>query len=104
MKKKNNVHFRIFRVVDKSMFFPTKDKMRKPYYEQVFENTYGFSSIKDNSILNSIFSGFNLHNNPALTGQYKGASMSVGDIVTLNDKVSYVCRTVGWERLDNILK
>ena len=49
----------------------------------------------DREALNHVFYRFNL-NHPE---NFRGHSLSVGDIVTLEDSRSYVCLSVGWGRI-----
>lgn len=49
----------------------------------------------DQEALDHIFYRFNV-DHPEV---FRGPSLSVGDIVTLEDSRSYICLSVGWQRI-----
>ena len=73
-------------------------KFKKEDYHVVYRTTEDDETYKgqpDNHILEDLFSFFNSGNYPE---DYKGHSMSVGDIVQLNEKL-YVCASLGWKQI-----
>lgn len=70
-------------------------EMFKQWWHVVYEIPDYESKKKDMPVLNDLFEMFNI-NRP---DDFKGWSLSVSDIIQLNDKL-YFCDTFGWKELD----
>ena len=68
----------------------------KKEYKKVFERKEVVNCRSDYQILEDLFLEFNRGNYPE---EYQGHSMSVGDIVELENKV-FICASCGWGRVD----
>lgn len=71
----------------------------KEKYHKVFERTddpAGYFNQTDYDILEGLFEEFNCGDYPE---DYKGHSMSVGDVVEING-VAYICASFGFHRIE----
>lgn len=66
----------------------------KKYYTKKYEYEDTFTTNKEEVILDEVFTKFNL-NRP---NDFKGHSLSVSDVVSLDDKL-YFCDGFGWRLL-----
>lgn len=64
-------------------------------YEVIYENDVEVTTLSNEEFLESLFTLFNMHR----PEDYKGHSLSVSDIVEL-DNIKYYCDFLGWRRLD----
>ena len=85
----------------KPTFMVKKDqKFNKKDYKIVYRTTAtkfaGNPGIEHRVLLEMLFERFNRGNYPE---DYKGHSMSVGDIVVLDNFV-YVCKSLGWDEVE----
>lgn len=81
----------MFRVDDEQKVY------EKAHYHKVYEMDWNrYELPKDENILETLWSVFN---NPPYPESYKGHSMSVGDIVELDDRV-YICASIGWNKVE----
>ncbi len=87
--QENNPTFR----VDDSKKVYDKKKYHKVWEEDVLESLY-FG--KDKETLELLFERFNIQDKPE---DYTGHSMSVGDIVEIDNNV-YVCASFGWNKVE----
>lgn len=74
-----------------------KDKINLNDYEVVYEGEIE-AETNTTSTLEKLFEIFNI-NHPK---DFKGHSLSVSDIVELDDK-NYYCDAFGWVKLDNLV-
>ena len=84
----------------KPTFLVKKDQtFSKADYKKVFESTttamFGNPGIEHKICLEMLFERFNMGHYPT---DYKGHSLSVGDIVVL-DNFIYVCANFGWKKI-----
>ena len=71
------------------------DKVHPEYYEKIYEGEIKTDKISEFEILEEIFTLLNI-NHPE---DYKGHSLSVSDIVVINDHY-YYCDAYGWKEVD----
>lgn len=70
--------------------------MPKDMYEDIWSREFPFVQKEDDpTILGELFEQFNIGDH----GGTRCRSMSVGDIVVIDDR-RYVCKPIGWERSD----
>ena len=86
------------------LFMDYKDVIKKfsnlkntytKYYEKKYEYSEDYMDLTDREILGIIFEKFNLD----CPDDFIGRSLSVSDIVTLNDKL-YFCDSYGWKIIE----
>lgn len=68
----------------------------KSYYEKRYEYEDDFGNLNEHQILNELFYKFNM-NRPE---DFKGHSLSMSDIVILNDTNIYFCDEYGWQEVE----
>ena len=71
------------------------DYVHPEYYEKTYEGNIDTDKTDEFEILEEIFTLLNI-NHPE---DYKGHSLSVSDIVVLNDK-KYYCNSYGWDEIE----
>ena len=71
------------------------DYVHPEYYEKTYEGNIETNKTDEIKILEEIFTLLNI-NHPE---DYKGHSLSVSDIVVLNDK-KYYCNSYGWDEIE----
>ena len=71
------------------------DYVHPEYYEKTYEGNIETDKTDEIKILEEIFTLLNI-NHPE---DYKGHSLSVSDIVVLNDK-KYYCNSYGWDEIE----
>lgn len=75
---------------------PDKDYKKLEGYHQVYEHDYDVSDdLEDKVFLEILFEAFNRGNYPE---DYKGHSMSVADIVSIDGRL-WLCDSIGWTQL-----
>jgi hypothetical protein len=85
--------------VDVSDEFPSRcaDLWYGDYYIRVGNKQYGLPRSSDATLIcNAVFDRYNADDRP---DRHWRRSFSVGDIVQI-DRFFYLCRSVGWERLE----
>lgn len=90
-KEINNCIFRSYDDVKKKL--PNLKTNYKKYYKKVYEKE-GLSGDIPILILEALFEELNID----IPEDYKGRSLSVSDIVVLNDN-AYYCNNFGWTQL-----
>jgi len=83
----------MFRVDENKHFYKIRD------YEIVFDEIEDdgiYLNQADKDILEGLFERFNCGEYPE---SYRGHSLSVGDIVELNDNL-YICDSIGWNKIE----
>lgn len=75
---------------------PDKDYKKLEGYHKVYEHDYDVSDgLEDKVFLEILFEAFNRGNYP---DDYKGHSMSVADIVSIDGRL-WLCDSIGWTQL-----
>jgi hypothetical protein len=87
---------REFGFMDLSFIVKKYGKVDKNNYDLVYEEK-AVSDFSDLQLLEKLFTQFNV-NHPE---NYKVRSLSVSDIVILDNSKVYYCDSIGWEILDN---
>lgn len=64
-------------------------------YNEVYSGTiFQLDDVSDFGVLEELFKKFNLHHPP----DFRGHSLSVSDLVKLDDKY-YYCQSIGWKEV-----
>ena len=81
---------------DRKMFRPLgrdEYEVDSTIYDKVYEGSDMSSSTYD--MLEDLFQKFNI----ARPDDFRGRSMSVSDVVVINNKYPYYCDTIGWKEV-----
>lgn len=80
--------------------FPEFNKEWKNYYKKVYEYDIEDTNRSNESILEDAFRKLNGYDgNTEFPEDFKGHSLSVSDIIVLDEKSVYMCDSFGWEEI-----